>query len=94
MVWLSTSRDEFVAQFASISQSINTIAENGSILASRLERVVAEWEDCASSLSAEASGGNSRPIASADAIGEEGQSPFFPIQDLPGFTKYLNFLKM
>lgn len=50
MDWLSPSRDEYIADALAIVRTIEAQAETGMVLAGRVEREVAEWEQAAASL--------------------------------------------
>lgn len=79
--WIGPSREEFVAEAQAIIRAIEAQAEAGVVLAGRVERETAEWEQAASSLGG--SGGVGTPISGGSAW----NWPTLPVSPLtPIFT--------
>src|SRR5258706_15581013 len=78
--WIGASRDEFVAEAQAISRAIDAQAEAGAVLASRVGRETAEWEQAAAGLGGP---GGETPISGGGA-GNWPQLPSSPLA--PIFT--------
>ncbi len=86
--WQGPSHDEFIIEFITLSKSFVSQAENVLILASRVEREVAKWEDGDSAFGVAATGGMVGAAASLAGLQAEnplaGGSVEGPTTKIPG----------